>query len=304
MHSLSGNRDSTWTAHGQSTPWPKTLLPPRIPGARLLTYGYDAYVVRKLAVSTNRLINHAANLLNDLTTDRASHEGSPRPIIFVAHSLGGLVCKEAILLSRNDPEPHLRDIFENIVGIVFIGTPHRGSWMASWAMMPASALGLVKSTNKSLLAVLESDDQLLSSIQLRFLRIVRELREGGRHFNVTCFFEELPLSRLGHVVSKESATLEGYTLFSIHADHRDMVRFKSADNTGFLRLVGELTRWMSLGTSLASRGYGEGMSHLPSPPKTESGRPAMPCFYIPFRQNKRFVGRDDILDRLRDLLFV
>src|SRR5947207_15904393 len=30
VHGLTGNRDSTWTAHGQSTPWPKKLLPPKL----------------------------------------------------------------------------------------------------------------------------------------------------------------------------------------------------------------------------------------------------------------------------------
>src|SRR6516162_5425660 len=78
VHGLTGNRDSTWTAHGQSTPWPKTLLPSNLPRARLLTYGYDAYIVRKSVASTNRLIDHATNLLNDLTNDRASYNASSR----------------------------------------------------------------------------------------------------------------------------------------------------------------------------------------------------------------------------------
>src|SRR5579871_5277770 len=65
VHGLTGDRDSTWTADGQSTPWPKTLLPPKLRKARILTYGYDAYIVRKSVASSNRLIDHAMNLLND-----------------------------------------------------------------------------------------------------------------------------------------------------------------------------------------------------------------------------------------------
>ncbi|RYO91812.1 hypothetical protein DL764_008237 [Monosporascus ibericus] len=261
VHGLAGSRDSTWTAHGQSTPWPKTLLPPRVGTARVLTYGYDAYGVRTSVASSNRLINHATNLLNDLTTDRASVEASSRPLIFVAHSLGGLVCKEAILLSRNNPEAHLRDVFNCTKGIVFMGTPHKGSWMADWAKIPASALGFVKSTNKLLLEILETDDQLLESIQVRFWSMIRELREAGRPFEVTCFFEELPLPVVGKVVSKESATFEGYSSFSIHANHRDMVRFGSAEDNGFKRLLGELIRWASQtrdsAASQATRSIGE-----------------------------------------------
>jgi protein SERAC1 len=101
----------------------------------------------------------------------------------------------------------------------------------------------VKSINKSLLEILETDNQFLESVQVRFWAMVRELREGGRSLEVTCFFEELPLPVVGKVVSKESATLEGYNSISIHANHIDMVKFVSAEDNGFKRLLGELMRW-------------------------------------------------------------
>ncbi|RYP74285.1 hypothetical protein DL771_003106 [Monosporascus sp. 5C6A] len=245
VHGLTGNRVSTWTANGQPKPWPETLLPPKLSRVRILTYGYDAYIVRKSVASTNGLIDHATNLLNDLTTDRACSNASSRPLVFVVHSLGGLVCKEAVLLSRNNPEPHLRDIFDCTKGVVFMGTPHKGAWMANWARIPVSALGIVKPTNKSLLKTLETDDKYLQSVQDRFLAMVREQQKAGRDLEVTCFFEELPLPGVGKVVSKDSATLESYNAISIHANHSNMVKFASVDDNGFKRLLGELIRWES-----------------------------------------------------------
>lgn len=245
IHGLTGDRESTWTAPEQSAPWPSTLLPPRLRGARILTYGYDAYVARWSVASMNRLIDHATNLLNHLTTDRALCGASSRPLIFVAHSLGGLVCKKAILLSRNNPEAHLRGLFECTKGFIFMGTPHRGSWMADWAGMPASAISLFKSVNKSLLEILETDSQLLEAIQVDFLAMVREQRERGRPLEVTCFFEELPLWKDRKVVSKESATFEGYNPISVHANHSNMVKFASEGESGFISVLGELIRWTS-----------------------------------------------------------
>ncbi|KAL2683054.1 hypothetical protein Neosp_007517 [[Neocosmospora] mangrovei] len=246
IHGLSGNREKTWRGHGHSEPWPKTLLPSKLPRARILTYGYDAYVVAKSGpASTNRLIDHAKNLLIDLTADRESSSASSRPLIFVVHSLGGLVLKAAILHSRNNPDQHLRGIFEHTKGIVFMGTPHRGSWMADWAKMPASALGLIKSTSVTLLDLLQRDNQFLESIQVEFWSMVRELRENGRSLEIMCFYEELPLRVVGKVVSKESATLEGYNSATIHANHRGMVKFGSVEDNGFKRLLGELSRWES-----------------------------------------------------------
>jgi protein SERAC1 len=124
-----------------------------------------------------------------------------------------------------------------------MGTPHRGSWIADWTKIPASGLGVLKSTNKSLLQVLGTDDQLLESIQVKFWSMVREQRESGRRLEITCFFEELPLLVVGKVVSKVSATIEGYTSVSVHANHRDMVKFKTENDNGFKRLVGDLMRW-------------------------------------------------------------
>jgi hypothetical protein len=147
------------------------------------------------------------------------------------------------LLSRDNPEEHLQTLFQSVKGIIFLGTPHKGSWMASWSHIPAKALGVVKSTNHSLLEILRESDRFLESIQERFLVMIRHLQKTGRSLELTCFFEELSLLAVGPVVSKDSATFPGYNAMSIHANHRDMVKFGNADENGFKRVVGELIRW-------------------------------------------------------------
>lgn len=245
VHGLTGNRDTTWTADGESMPWPQAFIPPELPKARVLTYGYDAYVVRKGAAGSNRLIDHATNLLHDLTRDRV--RSPDRPLFFVAHSLGGLVCKKAILHSRNNPDEHLRGIFESTKGIIFMGTPHKGSWKAHWATIPVSVFGLVKSTSPGLLDVLQPNNQLLESLHVDFANTIRELElhNVGKAIQVTCFVEELNYGTAGRIVPKDSAIFEGRDPISIHANHRQMVKFASPQDTGFKRLIGELVRWES-----------------------------------------------------------
>lgn len=240
IHGLSGNRDKTWTAPGQSNPWPAELLPPRLAKARLLTYGYDAYVSKKPVSSTNRLIDYANNLLHDLAAERASSGIVNRPLIFVVHSFGGIVCKAALIISRQSAESHLGQIFNCARGIAFLETPHRGSWAADWAKIPAWALGQVKSTNRNILDVLQINNQYLEFLQTSFLSMLRDLDKKGRPLQISCFFEELPMPGIGTIVSKESATLEGYSTFSIHANHSDMAKFGSAEESGLKRLLGEL----------------------------------------------------------------
>lgn len=108
VHGLTGNRESTWTCN--KTLWPETLLPTKLPGARILTFGFDADVVNFWSpAGQNRIGHHAQSLAESLANQRdvtetvscldgcdevsADRIQSTRPILFVAHSLGGLICE-------------------------------------------------------------------------------------------------------------------------------------------------------------------------------------------------------------------
>ena len=244
FHVLTGDRERTWTYPGTQAPWPKTLLPTQLPNARILTYGYDAYLLRHRSyVSSNRLREHSKDFLNAFTTNRAAESALGRPIIFVVHSLGGLLCKDMLLLSQSSPEQHLCDISEQTTAIAFMDTPHTGSVLAKWARIPASSLGVVGSINTNLLSVLETRSEVLSRIQEDFLSILRRLEQAGRPIQITSFCETLPMLVVGQIVPQESASLPGYNSISLHANHRDLVRYGGPSDNGFKLLLGEIRRW-------------------------------------------------------------
>jgi pimeloyl-ACP methyl ester carboxylesterase len=119
VHGLTGNREKTWT-HRNGTFWPGALLTEDFPRARIMTFGYDADVVRFWTIaSSNRLDDHGKSLAYALLDQRG--EVGQRPILFVAHSLGGLVCEEALNLTQKRQD--LASILPSTVGIVFMGTP-------------------------------------------------------------------------------------------------------------------------------------------------------------------------------------
>jgi hypothetical protein len=73
--------------------WPQDLLGEEefCRQARILTYGYDSRVTRGYrSVNQNGLFAHARDLLYAVQRERSLR----RPVIFVAHSLGGLLLKE------------------------------------------------------------------------------------------------------------------------------------------------------------------------------------------------------------------
>ncbi|KAL2162945.1 hypothetical protein VTH06DRAFT_6781 [Thermothelomyces fergusii] len=95
VHGLTGDRERTWTARGAHEPWPKTLLPPELPTARILTFGYDANVIDWRGLGPrSRIGDHSWNLLSSLATYRDHDDANGRPIIFVCNGFGGLVCKD------------------------------------------------------------------------------------------------------------------------------------------------------------------------------------------------------------------
>ena len=244
IHGLTGDRERTWTYPSASAPWPKTLLPSYLPTSKILAFGYDAYIAKRGAANSNQLVDHSKDFLSALTSLRDITESSARPSILVGHSLGGVVCKDAVLQSRNNPEAHLRDLFQSVVGFAFLGTPHGGSDLASWANIPAKALGILKSTNADLLSVLHTSSEVLYRIQNDFLSMIRDLREQGRSLKITYFWESLPMPVVGIIVARSSASLPGYNAISIHANHRDIVKFNMAEDPGFISVLGEVKRWV------------------------------------------------------------
>ncbi|KAK8024532.1 LipA and NB-ARC domain-containing protein [Apiospora rasikravindrae] len=252
VHGLKGDRERTWTAPGSESSWLETLLPLEIPDCRILTYGYDSNPVSVGGVvSSNTIGNHARNFLNLLSSFRAQSQSADRPIILAAHSMGGLMCEDALLASQNSSEPHLRGILECVYGILFLGTPHSGSGLATSAERLAKLIGLIKNTNSHILGVLRRDSEVLSRIQDDFHTMLRSRAyDGYPPIKISCCYEELPLPGIGEVVPKASATLHGYTAIGIRSNHRDMVRFSSPDDLGFLSITGELKRWIDdLGAS-------------------------------------------------------
>ena len=89
VHGLNGHAFDTWSAGDRM--WLRDFLPASLPpGVRVLTYGYNSNVFDRL--STTTIPEFALGLLAALATLRGTRHRS-RPLVFVCHSLGGIVVK-------------------------------------------------------------------------------------------------------------------------------------------------------------------------------------------------------------------
>ncbi|KAL9064370.1 MAG: hypothetical protein Q9161_008926 [Pseudevernia consocians] len=179
-----------------------------------------------------------------------------RKIIFVAHSLGGLVTQDCLWTSRNHPEKHLRQVSACAVGISFLGTPHHGADLAAWAKFGTIIARIVKHANSNIVSVLQPGSEMLARIQDGFHGLLRMRRDEGSEIALTCFFEELPLPVVG----------------------KDMTKFNDRDDDGYTKIVGELRRWV------------KGLQANDSP------EAAKPLFLVPFSRDATFVDRVKIFE--------
>lgn len=252
LHGLTGDRERTWTSPRTHKLWARDFLPSDLPETRVLTFGYDAYLTRLGLIAKNHIREHAAVLLSSLSGLRQSPDTNKRPIIFVAHSLGGLLCKDAILLSASSPESHLAAISAHTQAILFMASPHQGSRLAEWARIPANIFNIVKDTNTKLLSVLDLDSEVRDRIHAEFMMFLRKRETSPTPIRVTCLFETLKLG-LFMIVPRKSATLDGYVNLSVHADHRDIARFDTDKDQTYMMVLDELKRWTAQFHSLLNQ---------------------------------------------------
>jgi hypothetical protein len=200
VHGLNGSPQTTWTARN-GTFWPADLLPRALGDsvhANVLVYGYNADVYSSVwstrhstGASDNFIYHHAQTLVASLAHYRKSERTERNPIIWVVHSLGGILVKRSLLYS-NDltlPAHHdLRSIFVSTYGIIFLGTPHCGSDLAGWAQMiqtmsDAIIPRKVFQSESVLLKTLKRDNETLQNINNHFLDVYQRFKIHMAHEN-------------------------------------------------------------------------------------------------------------------------
>jgi protein SERAC1 len=94
IHGLGGHYNNTWTDANTKQNWLRDFFPEQIPQVRIMSWGYNSSVFGSPAVGD--ITSFAQALLNDLKGYR-QNELEKRPLIFVCHSLGGVVFKRVRL---------------------------------------------------------------------------------------------------------------------------------------------------------------------------------------------------------------
>lgn len=178
-----------------SLPYDLTSTTTNSPMARIMIYGYESTVANS---------NNMQNLEDLATAFRGSlltiaTASTLKPIIFIGHSLGGLIIKQVgnvrsrfkkfsfnnvlqllISLSRSE---YIQDkeLLRAVSGVIFFGTPHNGMDISSLIAMAGDG------PNRFLVESISGNSQVLSIQQREFCSALGE--EGKSE--VFCFYETL-----------------------------------------------------------------------------------------------------------------
>ncbi|KAH3953529.1 hypothetical protein HBH53_029800 [Parastagonospora nodorum] len=110
-----------------SRAWLRNILPQAKCRARVLAFEYSCPVDENF--SWEDLLMQGYQLLQELANARStldSGEGLVRPILFVCHSIGGVILKQALCIA-NEQLNHYEFLVNAVALIVFLSTPHSPS---------------------------------------------------------------------------------------------------------------------------------------------------------------------------------
>lgn len=125
IHGLRGSVAYTWRQKDSdenllSSCWPKDWLPQDIKRPfRIIGLEYPSYIFH--FTGTQQSLQSRSERFKDQLQIAGIGK---RPVLFICHSMGGLLAKKLLI---DSPE-----LLKNTIGVLFIATPHKGSPVANW----------------------------------------------------------------------------------------------------------------------------------------------------------------------------
>lgn len=203
--------------------WPKAWLAADCPNLRVLSVEYDSHLSDWMAQcpaenQRKSLAYRSQELLKKLKLAGIGE----RPVVWVAHSMGGLLVKKMLLDASQDPEMH--GLLQNTKGIMFYSVPHHGTFMAEYSVNVRYLLFPSIEVRE-----LCKDSPALHSLNDNFLNLAKE-----QDFKVLSFAETLP-TNIGPmikilVVPTQSANLGIGELIEVDVDHLNICKPEKKDS--------------------------------------------------------------------------
>lgn len=121
LHGLGGDGRGTWTDGNTNVFWPEELGK-ELSDVGIWSLSYEASPSGWLGHAMP-IVDRALNVLDTLSVNGIGE----KPIVFIMHSLGGLVAKSVVRQAIDSGNRDYKGIAQNTRGFVFFATPHTGA---------------------------------------------------------------------------------------------------------------------------------------------------------------------------------
>ncbi|RDW85279.1 hypothetical protein BP6252_02869 [Coleophoma cylindrospora] len=302
---LDGHAYGSWRAKDE--PWRMWLhhfLSRDLPSCRTMIYGYNS---KLSSHGIDNIMDYGREFLEALKRARSSKGLRERPLIFIAHSFGGIIlahCLIKAVQTNESDHPTIAALYKATYGILFFGTPHKGLVVDDIRRMIQDA---ERHPRQSLLEEISTKSDLLSYQLADFKNLIRDRK-------IVSFYEMQQTRRLEKNPETQSwartgsfmtAVEAGSALLelpdsmeikcAVNADHSHMVKFDSRTSETYRQALGYLTEFQANAGRVVSQRF--------------NSRPNLkyPSSTVPFAQEPAFVERQnghghDILHHLESHL--
>ncbi|KAH6627297.1 hypothetical protein B0J18DRAFT_396697 [Chaetomium sp. MPI-SDFR-AT-0129] len=236
VHGLNGGSHSTWSRGNiPECFWPRQWLPEdeAFKDVRIHTFGYPSGVTRESIINVSDI---ARSLLAAVKDSPIINKGKPPPLIFIAHSMGGLVVKKAYIIGHREIE--FKPVADRVSSIFFLATPHQGAAIAQTLSRLTAMIGA-----RPFVEDLFPQSPLTQSLGEDFPRVSSDLQ-------LFSFFETRPMTvgvNRTLIVDKASAVmnLPNERRTFLDADHRNVAMFSTPDDPSYVSVRNALATVIS-----------------------------------------------------------
>ncbi|MES9973132.1 MAG: ABC-three component system protein [Candidatus Thiodiazotropha sp.] len=242
IHGLTGDPEETWKSEGTGEFWPEWLCD-AIPNAAVHSLGYPASLFGKWAKKEMNLYERAANVLEAMV-GRGIGE---RPLVFVCHSLGGILAKQIIRTASDSDDKDWKLIASSLRMVVFLATPHKGSSLAS--VLDA----FVPHFSSKHVDLLTDDSGALTELNQHY----RNFANGNSEFKTVVFVETFKTKKAAIVVPNDSADpgVQGTQPIPVDKDHINISKPTDKEDVVYVSLERRIRKILPKATGNGSTGF-------------------------------------------------
>ncbi|KAK0099769.1 hypothetical protein ONS95_013340 [Cadophora gregata] len=268
-----GKEERNWLIHPE-------FLPALVPTARIMIFGYNSNAV--FSASEGTVSDHALNLI-ELLRQKRRRESPKRPIVFICHSLGGLLVKRSICMAYNSDRYKI--IYTSTKGIIFFATPQGGGQNVSVGNLAASIFRTITNNpdnaymealkKNSLCSQNNRDDFLQRSGDFAFVSIIESLKtKGAAIVRKEDSILGLPLDRERRILTD--------------ANHTDICKFWDPSGRAFDLVKESISEIAEDAIESAAAAV------VPAPPAANQ------IVLVPYLENTTFRGREEHLKQIHE----